>query len=160
MSAALSSDEDRLYRIRHSLAHVMAQAVLEMREGATLGFGPPIADGFYYDFILPEPITEADFPDLERRMKRILKQGRRFQREDLPVPEAYARLDEMREPYKREYAAELVAKNGLETLSFYRSGRSSTCAKAPMWIPRKTSPEMPSSCAALPAPTGAATPTT
>ena len=122
MSAALSSDEDRLYRIRHSLAHVMAQAVLEMREGATLGFGPPIADGFYYDFILPEPITEADFPDLERRMKRILKQGRRFQREELPVPEAYARLDEMREPYKREYAAELVAKNGLETLSFYRSG--------------------------------------
>ena len=100
----------------------MAQAVLEMREGATLGFGPPIADGFYYDFILPEPITEADFPDLERRMKRILKQGRRFQREELPVPEAYARLDEMREPYKREYAAELVAKNGLETLSFYRSG--------------------------------------
>ena len=51
MNAAPASEEDRLYRIRHSLAHVMAQAVLEMREGATLGFGPPIADGFYYDFI-------------------------------------------------------------------------------------------------------------
>ena len=43
---------DALYRIRHSLAHVMAQAVLEMRPGSTLGFGPPIKDGFYYDFIL------------------------------------------------------------------------------------------------------------
>ena len=115
-------EEDRLYRIRHSLAHVMAQAVLEMREGSTLGFGPPIADGFYYDFILTEPITETDFPDLERRMKRILKKGQRFYREEVPTAQAYARLEEMQEPYKREYAAELVDKNGLETLSFYRNG--------------------------------------
>lgn len=46
------SPRDALYRIRHSLAHVLAQAVLELRPGSTLGFGPPIADGFYYDFIL------------------------------------------------------------------------------------------------------------
>ena len=122
MNAAPLSEEDRLYRIRHSLAHVMAQAVLEMREGTTLGFGPPIADGFYYDFILTEPLTEADFPDLERRMKRILKKDQRFEHEEVSVAEAYARLNEMGEPYKREYAAELVAANNLETLSFYRNG--------------------------------------
>ena len=114
--------KDQLYRIRHSLAHVMAQAVLEMREGSTLGFGPPIDEGFYYDFILPDPITEADFPELERRMKRILKKGQRFYQEDVPVAEAYDRLTTMQEPYKQEYAAELVTKNDLETLSFYRNG--------------------------------------
>ena len=114
--------KDQLYRIRHSLAHVMAQAVLEMREGSTLGFGPPIDEGFYYDFILPEPITEADFPELERRMKRILKKGQRFYQEDVPVAEAYDRLATMQEPYKQEYAAELVTKNDLDTLSFYRNG--------------------------------------
>ena len=113
---------EQLYRIRHSLAHVLAQAVLEMRPGSTLGFGPPIDDGFYYDFILAEPLTDADFPELERRMKRILKKGQRFYREDLPVADAYARLDDMQEPYKREYASELVAKNGLDSLSFYRNG--------------------------------------
>ena len=122
MSGEQDGQADALYRIRHSLAHVMAQAVLEMREGATLGFGPPIEDGFYYDFILPEALTEADFPELERRMRRILKKGHRFYREELPVAEAYDRLATMREPYKREYAAELVAKGGLETLSFYRTG--------------------------------------
>ncbi|MCY4094665.1 MAG: threonine--tRNA ligase [Gammaproteobacteria bacterium] len=113
---------ENLYRIRHSLAHVLAQAVLEMREGATLGFGPPIQDGFYYDFVLPEPITEADFPDLERRMRRILKKGQRFYQEELPKADAFARINEMGEPYKREYAEELCEKNGLESLSFYRNG--------------------------------------
>ena len=122
MNAADRSADDALYRTRHSLAHILAQAVLAMRPGSTLGFGPPIADGFYYDFILSEPITENDFPELERRMRRILKTGQRFDREDLPVADAFARLDEMQEPHKREYAAELVAKNDLLSLSFYRNG--------------------------------------
>ena len=51
----------KLYKIRHSLAHILAQAVMEIRPGAKLGFGPPIDDGFYYDFILPEPISSEDF---------------------------------------------------------------------------------------------------
>ena len=114
--------DERLYRIRHSLAHVMAQAVLEMREGSTLGFGPPIDDGFYYDFILSEPLTESDFPELEQRMRRILKKGQRFYREEVPVEEAFARLEEMGEPYKREYAQELVERDTLQSLSFYRNG--------------------------------------
>jgi len=114
--------DDALYRIRHSLAHVLAQAVLDMRPGSTLGFGPPIRDGFYYDFILSEPITEEDFPELERKMKKIIKKGQRFYREDLSADEALARIDEMQEPYKREYAAELLSKNNLDGLSFYRNG--------------------------------------
>ncbi len=122
MNSSEQPADERLYRIRHSLAHVLAQAVLDMRPGTTLGFGPPIADGFYYDFMLAEPLTEADFPELEQRMRRILKKGQRFYREDVPVADAYARLDDMREPYKREYASELVARNGLDSISFYRSG--------------------------------------
>jgi len=115
-------NDDPLYKIRHSLAHVLAQAVLDMRPGSTLGFGPPIRDGFYYDFILSSPISEEDFPDLERRMKKIIKKGQRFYREDLSADEALARIDEMEEPYKREYAQELLDKNNLEGLSFYRNG--------------------------------------
>ena len=122
MNAADPSADDALYRLRHSLAHVLAQAVLDLRPGSTLGFGPPIDDGFYYDFILSEPITEEHFPELEQRMRRILKKGQRFYREDLPLSDAFARLDEMQEPYKREYATELVDKNGLDSLSFYRNG--------------------------------------
>ncbi len=114
--------EDGLYRIRHSLAHILAQAVLEMRPGSTLGFGPPIRDGFYYDFVLSEPLTEQDFPELERRMKKIIKKGQRFDREDLPHDAAMARLEEMGEPYKREYAQELFEKHDLDTLTFYRNG--------------------------------------
>ncbi len=113
---------DELYRVRHSLAHVMAQAVLEMRPGSTLGFGPPVSDGFYYDFILSEPITEEDFPELTRCMKKILKKGQRFDLEVLDRDDALARLDEMGEPYKREYGEELIRKHSLDGLSFYRNG--------------------------------------
>lgn len=122
MEHAEQGANDALYQIRHSLAHVLAQAVLQLRPGATLGFGPPIADGFYYDFILPEPITDADFPALEKAMKRIIKKGQAFEREDLPAEEALARISEMGEPYKMEYARELIEKNGLESLTFYKNG--------------------------------------
>ena len=56
----------KLYKIRHSLAHVLAQAVMDIRPGTKLGFGPPIEDGFYYDFILPEPISADDFKEIEK----------------------------------------------------------------------------------------------
>ena len=120
-----SGDEashDDLYKVRHSLAHVLAQAVLELRPGSTLGFGPPIADGFYYDFILADPLTEEDFPELTRKMKKIIKKGQRFDREDLDAEAALARIREMGEPYKEEYGAELIDKHGLSGLSFYRNG--------------------------------------
>lgn len=116
------ADDEQLYRIRHSLAHVLAQAVLQLRPGSTLGFGPPIKDGFYYDFALSEPITDADFPEIERLMKKILKSGQRFYQEDLAKNDAFSRLAEMGEPYKQEYAEELCDKHDLDSLSFYRNG--------------------------------------
>ena len=115
-------DQDDLYKVRHSLAHVLAQAVLELRPGSTLGFGPPIADGFYYDFILSEPLTDEDFPELTRRMKKICKKGQRFDREELGAADALARIEAMGEPYKQEYGAELIEKNALKGLTFYRNG--------------------------------------
>ena len=114
--------DDALYRIRHSLAHVLAQAVLEIRPGSTLGFGPPIKDGFYYDFILSEPITDEDFPKLEQAMRRIIKKGQRFYREELSRDDALNQLNEMNEPYKREYALELLDRNDVSELLFYRNG--------------------------------------
>lgn len=113
---------EELFKVRHSMAHVLAQAVLQLRPDATLGFGPPISDGFYYDFILPQPLSEEDFPELTRRMKKIMKKGQRFDREELNAQDALARIEEMGEPYKKEYGAELIEKNGLEGLSFYRNG--------------------------------------
>ncbi|MDH5527897.1 MAG: threonine--tRNA ligase [Nitrospirota bacterium] len=117
-----ASNDDPLYRLRHSLAHVLAQAVLEIRPGATRGFGPPIDNGFYYDFVLPEPITPEDFPAIEKAMKQIIKKNQPFEREDLPVAEALSRLNDMGEPYKAEYAGELAEKHGLSTLGFYTNG--------------------------------------
>jgi threonyl-tRNA synthetase len=117
-----SDPSDLLYRVRHSLSHIMAEAVLELRPGSKLGFGPPISDGFYYDFILSSPLTETDFPEIEKKMRRMISEGHAFVREDLPKKEALARLDEMGEPYKRQYAEELFAKQNLETLSFFRTG--------------------------------------
>src|SRR5690349_8034563 len=116
-------ETSRLHRIRHSLSHVMAQAIVEMRPGTTLGFGPPIADGFYYDFVIKgEPLTDSDFSEIEKRMKKIIGRQQVFQQEDIPTAEAYARLEAMGEPYKREYAEELITKRGLDSLSFYRNG--------------------------------------
>ena len=100
--------EGKLYRIRHSLAHVLAYVIQEMRPGTTLGFGPPIDDGFYYDFVLPEPITADDFPEIERRMRAVIASGKTFERFELPADEALRAIEQKGEPYKREYAAELL----------------------------------------------------
>jgi threonyl-tRNA synthetase len=117
-----AAEADDLYKLRHSLAHVLAMAVQDLRPGTKLGFGPPIDDGFYYDFVLSEPLSEKDFPEIERRMRQILKRNVKFEEEQLPIPDALARLEEMGEPYKVEYAKELADSQNLETLGFYRSG--------------------------------------
>jgi threonyl-tRNA synthetase len=114
--------ESFLYRERHSLAHVLAQAVLNRFPGAKLAFGPPIDDGFYYDFLLPRPIGEEDFPALEKDMRRIIAEGQQFVREDLPAADALARIEQMDQPFKLEYARELIASRNLDSLSFYTNG--------------------------------------
>ncbi len=113
---------DKLHRIRHSLAHVLAQAMQRYRPGTKLGFGPAIADGFYYDFLLPEPITDEDLKPIEKIMIEIIKEGQEFSSEDLPIPDAVEKIQAMGEPYKAEYAQELATKHGNETLTFYSNG--------------------------------------
>ena len=110
-----------IYKLRHSLAHILAQAVQKARPGTLLGFGPPVDNGFYYDFILPEPITDEDLPSLEKEMRRIIGQGQQFEREELPAEQALQRLEQMKEPHKVEYAHELI-EAGNDQLSFYTNG--------------------------------------
>jgi threonyl-tRNA synthetase len=122
MYDADKNSQDELYRVRHSLAHVMAQAVLEMRPGSKRGFGPPIDDGFYYDFILSRPLSPTDFPEIESRMRRIIASDQQFACEELDAQDAMVRLNEMGEPFKAEYAEELVGEQSLKKLTFYRNG--------------------------------------
>lgn len=112
--------DESLFRMRHSLAHVLAEAVLQVRPKAQLGFGPPIRTGFYYDFKLEQPLTEDDLPDIEKRMRKIIQEKQLFKREDLPKEQALKKLEGMGQELKVEYAQELL-KAG-ENLSFYSSG--------------------------------------
>jgi threonyl-tRNA synthetase len=86
--------------VRHSTAHVMAQAVQELFADAKLGIGPPIESGFYYDFDVPRPFTPDDVKAVERRMREIVKEGQAFRRR--AVSEAEARAELAGEPYKLE----------------------------------------------------------
>ncbi|CAL9573530.1 Threonine--tRNA ligase [Streptomyces sp. enrichment culture] len=94
------SSEDGLNILRHSTAHVMAQAVQELFPEAKLGIGPPIKDGFYYDFDVEEPFTPEDLKRIEKKMQEIQKRGQRFSRR-VTTDEA-AREELADEPYKLE----------------------------------------------------------
>ena len=76
--APLAQNDQVLYNIRHSLSHILAMAVLELRPDAKLGVGPVIDNGFYYDFALPKPLTDEDLPKLESTMRRIIAQNLAF----------------------------------------------------------------------------------
>ena len=76
-------EDSQLYRIRHSAAHVMAQAVLEFYPEAKYTIGPPVENGFYYDFDLPEAITNEDLEKIEKRMRQIIAGGHAFTRKAL-----------------------------------------------------------------------------
>ena len=86
--------------LRHSAAHVMAQAVQDVYPDARLGIGPPITDGFYYDFDVAEPFVPADLDKIETRMRKIIKEGQKFSRR--AVSDEDARLELSGEPYKLE----------------------------------------------------------
>ena len=110
----------KLYKIRHSLAHILAQAVLEIRPNAKLGFGPPIESGFYYDFDLIDPLSSEDLPKIEKRMRKIIKAGQYFEREELSHIQMLKLLSEENQKYKIEQVNDLKSQN--ETLSIYRNG--------------------------------------
>jgi len=96
----LVSEPDGLDVLRHSCAHVLAQAVQEVNPQAKLGIGPPIRDGFYYDFDVAEPFTPEDLKKLEKVMQRIINQGQTFHRRAVSDDEARRELSQ--EPYKLE----------------------------------------------------------
>ncbi|HUV90131.1 MAG TPA: threonine--tRNA ligase, partial [Anaerolineae bacterium] len=68
-------EEELLHRLRHSAAHVMAQAVLEKFPAGKIAIGPPIESGFYYDFDLPRPLSPEDLEEIEARMRQIIAEG-------------------------------------------------------------------------------------
>jgi threonyl-tRNA synthetase len=94
------SSADGLNILRHSAAHVLAQAVQNVNPAARLGIGPPVTDGFYYDFDVSEPFTPEDVKALEKAMDRIIRQGQRFVRR--VVTDDDARVEFADEPYKLE----------------------------------------------------------
>ena len=94
-------EQSELYRIRHSAAHVMAQAVMEMfPEEAKLAIGPPIEEGFYYDFDLPRPLTPEDLEKIEVRMREIMAGNHEFEKEVLSAEQAKEMFKD--QPYKLE----------------------------------------------------------
>ncbi len=95
-----------LYRIRHSLAHIMAQAVLEKFPGAKIAIGPPVDYGFYYDFDLPRPIKEEDLADIEARMREIIAEGHPFIRREISPEEARELFRD--QPYKLELIEDIL----------------------------------------------------
>ena len=110
---AMSRDE-RLERLRHSAAHIMAEAVLEMFPDAKIGIGPPIDTGFYYDFGLPRALTPDDLPVIEEKMRRRVKSDVPFVREEVSKDEARKLFAE--QPYKLELIDEIAD----EQMSLYK----------------------------------------
>ncbi len=107
---------DQLWKIRHSCSHIMAQAVLEIFPEASMAIGPPIADGFYYDFDLPRSLTPDDLADIEARMERIVKGNFEFKTWNVPSEEAIAYFKERNQQYK----IELIQDLGVPEVRFYQ----------------------------------------
>ncbi|GIU94873.1 MAG: threonine--tRNA ligase [Gaiellaceae bacterium] len=101
-----ASDEDALYVLRHSAAHLLAEAVMRLYPGVKIAIGPPIADGFYYDFEFPEPIGEGDLARIEEELRREIAEGRTWAREEVSREEALERFRAEGQPYKVELAEE------------------------------------------------------
>lgn len=106
----MARNTDNLHKIRHSLAHVLAHAVQDLYEGVKFGVGPPIEDGFYYDFDLKETISEDDLPKIEKRMREIIKADLPFKGEEADINAARERMEKAGQPYKVELIDDLATK--------------------------------------------------
>ncbi len=116
-----AAEPDGLHVLRHSAAHVMAQAVCDLFPGAKYAIGPPIEDGFYYDFDLPETLTPEDLPRIEARMAELVAKEQPFIREEVSRDEALQRFAD--QPYKREIIESVDASEGAlgDRISIYRN---------------------------------------
>jgi threonyl-tRNA synthetase len=97
-----TQDPDALAVLRHSSAHLLAEAVRRLYPGVKIAIGPPVDNGFYYDFEFPEPIREEDLERIEEEIKRELAEGRAWEREEISAEEARRRFEAEGEPYKVE----------------------------------------------------------
>jgi len=97
-----SADPDALAVLRHSAAHLLAEAVRRLYPGVKIAIGPPIENGFYYDFEFPEPVREEELERIEAEIRRELEEGRAWEREETSAAEARQRFLEENEPYKVE----------------------------------------------------------
>jgi Threonyl-tRNA synthetase len=114
------SSVEGLSILRHSISHVMAQAVQEIFPGAKVSIGPSIEDGFYYDFEYKEPFTMDDFPKIEKRMKKIVAADYPFVREEMPRAAAVKLFEERNENYKVELINDLPG--DVQEVSIYKQG--------------------------------------
>jgi threonyl-tRNA synthetase len=130
-------DEDGLWLIRHDAAHVLAAAVLELYPGVKISIGPPIEDGFYYDFDFPDGVrlSDDDFDAIEAKMREHVKADEQFEREEVTVAEAIERFRGEGQDYKVELIEDLVEAadpaHPLETVSLYRNGPFTDLCRGP-----------------------------
>jgi threonyl-tRNA synthetase len=127
------SGAEALQLIRHDAAHVLATAVLELYPDVKISIGPPIEDGFYYDFEFPEGthISDADFERIEALMKKHIAAGEPFVREDVAVAEAKQRFKAEHQDYKVELIEDLVKEQGVKTVSLYTNGPFTDLCRGP-----------------------------
>src|ERR671932_1919921 len=127
------SGQDALDLIRHDAAHVLATAVLELYPGVKISIGPPIEQGFYYDFDFPDGVSlsDADFERIEERMRQHVQADEPFVRDDVPVAEAVERFRAEGQDYKVELIEDLVRDQGVETVSLYRNGPFTDLCRGP-----------------------------
>ena len=122
----IMSDNEKLSMIRHSMAHVMAQAVLELFPGTKIAIGPAIENGFYYDFDLPRPLTDADLETISAKMKEIIASGVPFERKEVSRAEAKEIFRD--QPYKLELIDAIPEG---DTLSLYTQGSFTDLCRGP-----------------------------
>src|SRR5579871_1829679 len=126
-----SGDPDALYVLRHSSAHLLAEAVRRLYPGVKVAIGPPIENGFYYDFDFPEPIAEADLERIEAEVKREIAEGREWSREEISRDDAAKRFEAEGEPYKVELVGTAEGDISLYTQSFDGMGEFTDLCRGP-----------------------------
>jgi threonyl-tRNA synthetase len=128
-----SRSDGALDLIRHDAAHVMATAVTELYPGTKVSIGPPIADGFYYDFEFPEGVrvSEDDLAAIEQRMRSHVDAAEPFERSELPAEEAQHYFEQQGQDYKVELIRDLVSDEGVATVSLYRNGPFTDLCRGP-----------------------------
>ena len=132
-----AKSDEALWLIRHDAAHVLATAVTELYPGVKVSIGPPVDDGFYYDFDFPDGVTlsDADFERIEDKMREHVKADEPFERTDVPVGEALERFTREGQDYKVELIQDLVRDSEpadpLETVSLYRNGPFTDLCRGP-----------------------------